>query len=219
MGLANIADQFAAAEIRAALCGRKCWYAYTSVGNTPRLVLGRKVARSAEDMAARAQLRQRRAARGVKAAPPECPEWERSQGESELLVWCSWRLDEQAGPVTSWDDDAKRAEAGICRLIGHRVRDVAIGSGWNLRLEFTGAMVLSVLPDHVGPNASFDGNWELWRPEQAYLIGTDLTCEVIDRENRPLRLQSRRERWVVAGEAKPGKVKGKTGRASVRTGA
>jgi hypothetical protein len=74
---------------------------------------------------------------------------------------------------------------------------VEIGAGWNLRLDFASGLVLSVLPDHVGPSASFDGNWELWKPAQAYLIGIDLRCEVIDRENRVLTPSGRQDRWVV----------------------
>jgi len=179
------AEQLAEAEIKSSLLGRKCWYAYTSVGNTPKLVLGRKVPRDAEDLAARAKLAARRESRGVARHDPDV--WERCQGESELLVWCSWRLDDAKGPVTSWDDEPQRCEDGIRGLIGHGVRNVEIGAGWNLRVDFASGLVLSVLPDHVGPSASFDGNWELWRPDQAYLIGTDLTCEVIDRENRRLR--------------------------------
>jgi hypothetical protein len=189
------AEQLAEAEIKSSLLGRKCWYAYTSVGNTPKLVLGRKVPRDAEDLAARAKLAARRKSRGVARRPPDV--WDRYQGESELLVWCSWRLDDAKGPVTSWDDDPQRCENGICGLIGHSVRNVEIGAGWNLRLDFAGGLVLSVLPDHVGPSASFDGNWELWKPDQAYLIGTDLTCEVIDCENRRLRPQPPKGRWQV----------------------
>lgn len=194
--LAHIqAEQLAEAEIKSSLLGRKCWYAYTSVGNTPKLVLGRKVPRDAEDLAARAKLAARRKSRGVARHHPDV--WERCQGESELLVWCSWRLDDAKGPVTSWDDEPKRCEDGIRGLIGRSVRDVKIGAGWNLRLDFAGGLVLSVLPDHVGPSASFDGNWELWKPVQAYLIGTDLRCEVIDRENRVLAPSDRQDRWVV----------------------
>jgi hypothetical protein len=189
------AEQLAEAEIKSSLLGRKCWYAYTSVGNTPKLVLGRKVPRDAEDLAARAKLAGRRASRGVARHHPDV--WERCQGESELLVWCSWRLDDAKGPVTSWDDESQRCEDGICGLIGHSVRNVEIGAGWNLRLDFASGLVLSVLPDHVGPSPSFDGNWELWKPDQAYLIGTDLTCEVIDCENRRLRPQPQKGRWQV----------------------
>lgn len=189
------AEQLAQAEIVSSLLGRKCWHAYTSVGNTPKLVLGRKVPRDAEDLAARAKLTARRKTRGAAKRHPDA--WERYRGESELLVWCSWRLDGAKGPVTSWDDEPRRCEDGIRGLIGHGVRNVEIGTGWNLRLDFAGGSALSVLPDHVGPSASFDGNWELWRPDQAYLVGTDLTCEVIDRENRRLRPQPRQGRWQV----------------------
>ena len=196
------AEQFAEAEIKSSLVGRKCWYAYCSFGNTFKIVLGRKIPRDAEDLEVRKKLAARRSAKSLAVREDELSRvWNRFQGESEVLVWCSWRLDAANGPLTSWDDQAENCESGICRLIGHTVRTVEINSGWNLRLSFSGGMVLSVLPDHVGFAASFDGNWELWRPDQAYLIGTDLSCRVIDRENHPLELQPRSGRWHVAMKA------------------
>lgn len=197
---ANIqAEQFSEAEIKSSLLGRKCWYAYCSVGNTFKVVMGRKIPRDAQDLARREKLARRPGARDQATAgrDPLASQWARFRGESELLVWCSWRLDDARGPLTSWDDQPERCEAGIRRLIGHAVRAVEIGAGWNLRLDFAGGLVLSVMPDHVGPSARFDGNWELWRPDQAYLIGTDLGCRVIDRENRPMELRPRAGRWQV----------------------
>lgn len=177
----NIAAEFAATEIKAALIGRRCWYVYgQSVGTTFQMALGRKVRRERE-------LRN-------KHHPLE---YRRFKGESNLLVWCSWRLEESTGPLASSDNDPLFCERALRRLIGKPVQSVEISPSWNLQLSFTGGFMLSVFPDHVGPEAIFDGNWELWRPDQAYLIGTGLTCEVIDRENRPLRLQTGR-RWVAA---------------------
>jgi len=197
--LADIqAQQFAEAEIKSSLVGRKCWYAYCSFGNTFKIVLGRKVPRDSEDLAVRGRLAARRKARGLAVRKDaQARVWDRFRGESELLVWCSWRLDGAKGPLTSWDDQAESCEAGIRELIGHTVQGVEISSGWNARVVFSGGLVLSVLPDHVGARASFDGNWELWRPDQAYIIGTGLQCEVIDRENRVLEPRPRRSRWVV----------------------
>ncbi len=195
------AAEFAAAEIKVSLVGRKCWYAYTSVGNTFQVALGRKIPRGAEDLKARAGLAARREARGAVETPADA-EFDRFTGESNLLVWCSWRLDQGGSPLTSWDDQAGRAEAGVRGLVGRTVKAVTVGPGWNLQVEFTGDVMLLVFPDHVGPQASFDGNWELWRPDQAYLVGTDLTCEVIDRENRPMQLQPRQGRWRLEDEAK-----------------
>ena len=198
--LADIVEtEFAAAEIKTSLIGRKCWYGYTSVGNTFQIALGRKVLRDREELEARRRLAGRRAARGVasRSSDPLSREFERYRGEANLLVWCSWRLDGPRGPITSCDDDAG-CEAGIRRLIGHTVRSVEIGDRWNLRLEFTGDLLLNVFPDHVGPAASFDGNWEVWKPKQAYLIGTDLNCEVLERGDESRRLVPAESRWRVA---------------------
>ena len=206
--LADIqAEQIAKAEIKASLLGRKCWYAYAGFGNTPRIVLGRKLPRGPEELAVQARLAARRAARGVKTPKEDAltRTWIRSRGDSELLIWCSWRLDDANGPATSSDDNPERCEAAIRQLIGHTVRAVDIAGLWDLRIVFNGGFVLSALPDHVGPEASFDGNWEVWRPEQAYLIGTDLTCKVIDPENRPMQLAPRRGRWKVASGPKSSK--------------
>ena len=191
--LNNVEAEFAATEIRTSLIGRKCWYGYTSFGNTFQIALGRKVARDADEVAAVKRMRERRTAKGLK--PPVLDEFDRFRGESNLLVWCSWRLDGEKGPITSWDDEAARCQTGIRGLVGRVIRDAVIGGGWNLQLAFSGGLILSVFPDHVGPSASFDGNWEIWQSKQAFFIGTDLTCEVADRDNRPLRLESQRGRW------------------------
>lgn len=197
----NVEAEFAATEIKTSLIGRKCWYGYVTFGNTFQIVLGRKIARDPAEVAARDRLHKRmvarRIAKGVRVKPadPLSREFDRFQGESSLLVWCSWRLDGEKGPVTSWDDEGTHCQAGISRLIGRTVRNVSISGLWNLQVEFNGGLVLSVFPDHVSPSASFDGNWEVWQPTQAYLIGTGLMCEVIDRENRPLHLQPRQGRW------------------------
>jgi hypothetical protein len=47
----------------------------------------------------------------------------------------------------------------------------------------------------------------------------DLGCEVIDGQNRPLRLQPRTRRWVVAEKAQRDSATSKTGRGAARTGA
>jgi hypothetical protein len=145
----------------------------------------------------RAQARLLKGRRSKGSRHPD--EYTRYTGESHLLVWCSWRIDDAKGPLASSDSEFELCESAVERLIGKTVRNVRIGHGWDLRLDLSSGWVVSVFPDHVGPESSFDGNWELWRPEQAYLVGTDLACEVIDRENRPLRPLPRAGRWQVGG--------------------
>lgn len=188
-------DELAAAEVRAALMGKRCWYAFISFGCTFAVDLGRKVSRSPEEVAALDRLHAKR--------PSGHPvEYRRFQGESHLVVWCSWRIEQAGRPLASSDSEPEESKAAVRRLVGKTVRQVDILSGWDLRLTLTSDLTVKVFPDHVGPAANFDGNWELWRPEQAYLIGTDLTCQVIDRQNRRLGPESGYGRWKVAGEAK-----------------
>ena len=182
---ANIVDEIAAAEIKTALAGKKCWYAYSTCVSTVGLALGRRVPR-------------------VKPlrSKSHTEEYRRFEGELHLIIWCSWRLDKGNAPLISSDGDEQLCHDRLGVLIGRTAQAVQVSPSWNLQIGFSGGFVLIAFPDHVGESANFDGNWELWRQDQAYLVGTDLTCEVIDRENRPLRLRSRRGRWTVAGKAK-----------------
>jgi hypothetical protein len=193
--LNNVEAEFAATEIRTSLIGRKCWYGYISFGNTFQIALGKRIARDSAEVAATERLQKIKIAKGRK--PRTLDEFDRFMGESNLLVWCSWRLDGEKGPMTSWDDETGRCVTGIRSLIGRTVRDAVISDRWNLQLAFTGGWTLNVFPDHVGKKASFDGNWEIWQPRQAYFIGTDLMCEVMDRQERHLRLQPQQGRWRV----------------------
>jgi hypothetical protein len=197
-----LAQEIAGAEIKSALLGKKCWHGYVSAGNTFQIALGRKVPLKGDQLAMKEHLAARRAERGI-VAPPRMAVLDRFTGESNLLVWCSWRLDRRNRPLTSWDDAAGCCEAGMDRLVGRTIKAVEIAPGWDLRVQFSGELLLAVFADHVGASASFDGNWELWRPDQAYLIGTDLTCEVIDRQNHPLEPASRGGRWRVAEQRTP----------------
>lgn len=192
LNTANITDELAAAEIRMALQGKRCWYGYVGIGCTFAIDLGRKVARDPAVVALHKRLLKKFP---KMTAHPE--EHLRYEGESHLLVWCSWRMDDDRGPVASSDNESPRCEAAIERLIGKTVRRVDIGSAWDLRMEFSSGLVVSIFPDHVGPDASIDTNWELWRPEQAYFIGDDLACRVQDRENRPMLPGTRSGRWRV----------------------
>jgi hypothetical protein len=188
----NINDELAAADIRAALLNKRCWYGYAGIGSTFAIDLGRKIQRDPKEAA----FLSRRSAKG------RSEESVRHVGESHLLVWCSWRIDDEKGPVASSDNEIAVCDEAIKRLVGKTVRRVEIGRGWDVRMEFSGGLAVSLFPDHVGPEASIDTNWELWRPERAYFIGDDLNCEVTDRQNRPLRPAGR---WQVRDEAQRAK--------------
>jgi hypothetical protein len=161
-----------ARDVVAALHGKKCWNVACggSVGSTFQLALGGKVPRE----------------RPLKN-PTVSSEYRQYEGQVGLMVWCSWRLEMPSGPLTSSDDESPRMESGLRRLAGKTVRRVSISDGWFLRIEFSMGLILSVFPDHVGANASFDGNWEVWAPGRLYAVGTDVTCEIEAR--KPLVVQ------------------------------
>jgi hypothetical protein len=181
---AKILEERAATEITSVLLGRKCWRVYCggSVGSTFQLALGRKLLRHPG-------VGKRRRSR---LSPYE--------GEFGLMVWCSWQLNSIKGAVTGSDDESPRLVEGLRLLEGKRTLRVSIQDRWYLRIDFSGGMTLSVLPTHIGPKASFNGNWEAWTPEVCYAIGTDLTCEVEPREYPPQLPKSgvRAGKWRIA---------------------
>jgi len=176
---ADIVDEFASTEIRTLLTGKKCWCAFSTFASTVGLDMGRKIRRE----------------RPLRHVPATAKNRE-YMGEAHVVIWCSWRLEHSGVPLVSSDADGTTCETQLRKVVGRSVRSVDVSSSWDLRILFSGGFSLYAFPDHVGNDADFDGNWELWTPDQAYLIGTDLSCEVMDREeNRPMHLPPRRERW------------------------
>jgi hypothetical protein len=183
---AQILEERRAAEITAILLGRRCWDVACggSVGTTFQLALGRKLLRHP----------------GV--GKPR--RWRSGpyEGEFGLLVWCSWRLASPKGPVTSSEDESPALIEGLRRLVGRRTCRVSFAEGWYLRVDFTGGLTLTIFPDHVGPQAIFDGNWEVWTPELHYSVGTDLECSVNPRQYPPSLPTHGSSRWRGADGAK-----------------
>lgn len=172
--VADIQDGVQAAEIKLGLLGKKCWQVGCggAAGYSFTLDLGEKL---------------------VRPAPARKSSQTKTQfvGESHLLVWCSWVLYGPRGPITSSNDETEGLEKGLARLVGQTVQAVDIEPQWCLSVSFSHGLLLKVFPDHVGPMAIFDGNWELWRPLDAYLIGTNLKCKVVQREYPPLPLNQK----------------------------
>jgi len=155
-----------ATEIVAALRDKQCWNVACggSVGSTFQLALGGKVPRER-----------------LLKNPTVSSDYRRFEGEVGLLVWCVWRLVGSKGPLTSWDDDSPHRDERLRRLSGRTIVDVTIPYNWLLQIEFSGGLVLTVFPDHVGENASFDSNWEVWTPERLFSVNTQLVCDVEER--------------------------------------
>lgn len=140
-----------------ALLGLRCWYVSCggAAGPTFTLVLGKKVARPVPltNLAHAENYRQ-------------------NEGEANLLVWCSWRLDEPDQPVTSSDDTTQAIAQGLGRIVGATLTSLeASPPAWDLKLAFSNGLRLSVFCDHVPGDPSFDGNWELWQQDKAFFVG------------------------------------------------
>jgi hypothetical protein len=139
------------------LRGLRCWYVSSggAAGSTFELALGNKVPRPV-----------------LLKNPTVTEEFRHFEGEANLLVWCAWRLDGVDAPLTSWDDTPANVQTHLGHLVGAAVEAVTIvPPAWELTIRFSGNLTLRVFCDHVPPEPSFDGNWELWRSDVALLVG------------------------------------------------
>lgn len=169
----EIRSEILATEIKQMLLGQKCWYVGCGgcVGTTFQFALGKKIRRPK-----------------LLKNPTASREFQQFEGERGLLVWCSWRLERAGLGMTSSEDeqDARRDEA-LRSLAGRTIERVTIETGWYLRVDFDDQSVLTVFPDHVGPSAIIDTNWEVWLPERRYAIDSDLNCVVEPRQTHVIR--------------------------------
>jgi hypothetical protein len=155
-------------ELRSRLIGLPCWYASAGgkhVGSTFSLALGRQVPR---------------------AAPltnlAHSDEYRKYEGEANLVVWCTWRLDGPSAPESSSDDTEQGIQSALQGLIGSRVVDVVIERpAWDLRLLFWPFHRLQVFCDHVPGEPTVDGNWELHMEDEALYFGPGTAMEVEQR--------------------------------------
>jgi len=139
------------------ITGLSCWYVSCGGVTAPtfRLALGNKVPRE----------------RPLNN-PAHSEEFRRFEGEANLLVWCSWRLDGADGPLTSSDDVPANIENQLNKLIGACVESVAVAApAWDLTVRFANGLQLRMFCDHVPGEPSFDGNWEMWRADVAVAVG------------------------------------------------
>jgi len=151
------------AEVQCSL-RKPCWY--VSCGGvaltTFELALGEKVPRSF-----------------VIPNEAHSEDFRNYEGEANLLVWCSWRLDGPDAPLTSWDDTVENVERVLEGLVGRSIVNARVDlPGWDLHLDFTGGLRLHVFCDHVPGDPSFDGNWTLSLTNKMIAIGVGSKCEV-----------------------------------------
>lgn len=157
-----------AIELRSLLIGMPCWYASSGgnhSGSTFSLALGDKNPRQTP-----------------LANKAHSDEFRNYEGEANLLVWCTWRLDGPDAPKSSSDDTDERIQAALQGLVGARVVDAIIERpAWDMRLLFSPFHRLWLFCDHVPGDPSFDGNWELHTKSKAYYFGPGIALEVEQR--------------------------------------
>jgi len=136
--------------VRRALVGKKCWYV-ACVRDAPRfdLALGKKIPR-----------------RRFLANPRHSTEYRRYEGEVELVVWCSWRIEGRTGPLASFSEALPVVHQKLQMLVGRRIQGVQVARPtWDLTLSFTRGLALTLFCDHVGADPFYKTNWELQMPD------------------------------------------------------
>lgn len=131
-----------------ALVGKECWYVSCGgpIGSSFELAFGSKVPR-------RKRLKN----------PTHTEDFRNYEGESNLLVWCTWRLDSPTQPISGADATQKHFGEALQNLVGANVKSVVITApGWDMKVVFSNGLTLNVFCDHVGDEPSFSSNWELW---------------------------------------------------------
>lgn len=150
------------AQLLAALVGKRIWHvnAGGSAGSTFSLALGANVPRET-----------------ALDNPDVSPRFRNFRGEYGLYVWCTSRF-VGANCLASSDQD-HQVFAKTLHLLTDSVISAARIHGplHDLRLETT-AGVLDVFCDHVPPDMSFDGNWELTFPGGSLNIGPGHLSEI-----------------------------------------
>src|SRR5580700_5308950 len=117
------------AQVRS-LQGLGCWYVSCggAAGPTFQLALGNKVLR-----------------RSPIKNPAHSEDYRRFEGEANLLVWCTWRLDGPEGPLTSSDDTTSNVVAHLEKLVGATIGSVNLAPpAWDLSVAFTNGLTLRV---------------------------------------------------------------------------
>jgi hypothetical protein len=98
-------------------------------------------------------------------------DFRRNTGKVNLYVWCTWRLDSAAGPVTSSDDTEASIISGLGHLLSDTVESVdASLPGWDLSLQFSGRHTLRLFCDHVPGDPSYSMNWSLSSARNTLLV-------------------------------------------------
>jgi hypothetical protein len=135
----------------------KCWYVNCGkgVGSSFSISLGKKIAR-------------KRPLTNLK----QSEEYRHYEGEVNLLIWCSWRLDNAEKPITSSDEDVEKIEQGLNILFEKVLLKIeVIPPAWDLVILFSEGYQLRIFCDHLPGGSSYDGNWDLKVGEKILFAG------------------------------------------------
>jgi len=138
------------------LVSRRCWYVSSGGATAPSftLICGDKVPRPKP-----------------LANPMHPQEFREFRGSHELLVWCSWRL-EQRDAVLASSAQERLGTAELNRMCDATVESVdCTPPAWDLRIAFSNGLRLVVFCDNVEPGSPIGENWELWTPEVNVAVG------------------------------------------------
>jgi hypothetical protein len=147
-----------------AVVGQRCWHVGAGglVGSSFSLALGARVRRE----------------RPLRNAA-EFEEVKLFKGEFRFVIWCSWRLGGDVSPVSSSDQETDKIARSLEALRNQAlVGAICHAPAWDLCLQFSGGLRLSVFCDHLAGDASIEQNWELWRGDEALLIGPGYSWRV-----------------------------------------
>jgi hypothetical protein len=109
--------------------------------------------------------------------PDASPQFQEFQGDHSLYVWCTWRVETHQSLASSDQDHAVFGTV-IQSLVGSTIISASVFSRLHdLRIETTNG-VLSVFCDHVPPQMSFNGNWEMTFPGGSLTLGPGLAVNL-----------------------------------------
>jgi hypothetical protein len=146
-------------SVLSALRGKDIWYVNCggSVGSSFSLCIGEKIPREpAMD-------------------DPNSDEFSLFRGEYMLYVWCTWRVD-IGSDVASSDQSVSTFASPLRQLSGSRILSSSLSGRFNDLQLATTKGYLDVFCDHVPPESSFDGNWELVFPEGVIYVGPGVSA-------------------------------------------
>lgn len=155
-------DEMAAATLKA-LEGKPCWYvnAGGAAGATFSLAIGGKTPRTVP-----------------LTNPTVSDDFRQFEGEWNLYIWCSWRLEDERGAIASSYQPEVDGAAVLKSLTGQVLGNVVLDPhSLDLCLEFDRSRLV-IFCDHVLPASETDCNWELTAGARSLVAGPGSSYKV-----------------------------------------